>query len=216
MKSLAVLALASMASATYFNAELLRREIVHVVVEIRQATAAPTASGSASGTASGAVSVVSSASAASTDACSSVLAGLASLVTGLPVPTGALSSYLATAATTLTNPCSLSIPSSVASDFSVYETSVISFYNAHSSQLSSALSACPSLTSLVQNPVCSTSAGGASATAAATGSASESATATKTSPAPVSSAGANPGQETQGLVAAIIAAAGVVGAVVAL
>lgn len=35
---------------------------------------------------------------------------------------------------------------------------MISFYSVHSSQLNSALAACPSLTSLVANPVCSTSA----------------------------------------------------------
>ncbi|KAN0114633.1 hypothetical protein V8E51_004177 [Hyaloscypha variabilis] len=146
IKSLLVGVLAATTSATYFDGEALRREVFH----IRQvsnsssiATPYPTATASTN----------------SSNACSSVLAGLATVITGLPTPTGALYSYLQTAATTLTDPCHLSVPSSIAPAFSTYESSVISFYSAHQSQLNSALSSCPSLTSLIENPVCSTSSG---------------------------------------------------------
>lgn len=190
LKSLIIIALATTVSSAYFNGELLRREVVLVARATSSSIAAGANSTSATATATTAAYTN------STNACSSVLQGLATLITGLPTPTGALSTYLATAATTLTDPCHLSVPSSVASAFSIYESSVISFYSAHSSQLNSALAACPSLTSLVANPVCSTSTAGiATPTATTTAKGTSSASSSPSSLAPVSAADANRGDK---------------------
>jgi len=96
IKSLLVGALTATASATYFDSEALRREVLHnrqvstsSAISVSLATPYPTATASTN----------------SSNACSSVLAGLATLITGLPTPTGALYTYLQTAATTLTDPC---------------------------------------------------------------------------------------------------------------
>jgi len=188
IKSLVIVALAATVSAAYFNGELLRRE----VLQARQTPSFP--------------SVTATASTNNTNACSSVLQGLATLVTGLPTPTGALSTYLATAATTLTDPCHLSVPSSIAPAFSTYESSVISFYSANSAQLNSALAACPSLTSLVANPVCSSSTAGAASTTA-TATVTSSVFSSSLPPKIISTAGANGPRET-GMVAAALLAAG--------
>lgn len=200
MKPIIVAALAAMVSATYFNGELLRREV------LLQARATTASSPSATATAY----------TNSTNACSSVLQGLATLITGLPTPTGDLSTYLATAATTLTDPCHLSVPSSIAPAFSAYESSVVSFYSAHVSQLNSALAACPSLTSLVANPVCSTAAAGVAsptATVTANGTFSASPSSSSSNPQAVSTAGANGCPRETGMVAAALIAAGLFGAV---
>jgi hypothetical protein len=209
IKSLIVVALAATVSATYFNGELLRREV------LLQARATSSSSYSSSvSTAASSTSATATASTNSTNACSSVLQGLATLITGLPIPTGDLSTYLATAATTLTDPCHLSVPSSIASAFSAYESSVVSFYSAHISQLNSALAACPSLTSLVANPVCSTStAGVATPTATATANGTSSASSSSSHLQVVSTAGANGDPRETGMVAAALVAAGLFGAV---
>ena len=203
IKSLIAITLAAVVSANYFNGELLRRE---VLLQAR-ATSSPSSS-----------SLIATATTSTngTDACSSVLQGLATLITGLPTPTGDLSTYLATAATTLTDPCHLSIPSSIAPAFSAYESSVVSFYSAHMSQLNSALAACPSLTSLVANPVCSTSTAGIATptpTATATANATSSASSSSSYPQVVSTAGANRDPREAGMVAAALVAAGLFGAV---
>jgi hypothetical protein len=205
IKSLIVVALAATVSANYFNGELLRREIL---LQARQTSSSP---GSAAATATASTN-------SSGNACSSVLQGLATLITGLPTPTGALATYLATAATTLTNPCSLSIPSSIATAFVAYESSVISFYSAHISQINSALAVCPSLTNLVANPICSTATGvvTTTATAAANGTSTITASTTASSSSPpqvVSTAGANANPRETGMVAAALAVAGLFGAV---
>jgi hypothetical protein len=96
LKSLLVAALVATASATYFNGEALRRE----VLQVRAVT-----SYSLIATSSSAPYPTPTSSTNSSNACSSVLQGLATLITGLPTPTGALYSYLQTAATTLTDPC---------------------------------------------------------------------------------------------------------------
>jgi hypothetical protein len=203
LKSLIIVALATTVSSAYFNGELLRREVLLVARATSSSIAVGANSTSATATATAYTN--------STNACSSVLQGLATLITGLPTPTGALSTYLATAATTLTDPCHLSVPSSIAPAFSVYESSVISFYSAHSSQLNSALAACPSLTSLVANPVCSTSTAGiATPTATTTANGTSSASSPSSPLAPVNTAGANGGD--MGIVAAALVAAGLFGA----
>jgi len=203
LKSLIIVALATTVSSAYFNGELLRREVL--LVARATSSSIPVGANSTSATATA------TAYTNSTNACSSVLQGLATLITGLPTPTGALSTYLATAATTLTDPCHLSVPSSIAPAFSVYESSVISFYSAHSSQLNSALAACPSLTSLVANPVCSTSTAGiATPTATTTANKTSSASSSSSPLAPVNTAGANGGD--MGIVAAALVAAGLFGA----
>jgi hypothetical protein len=206
LKSLIIVALATTMSSAYFNGELLRREVLLVA----RATSSSIAVGANSTSATATATVTAYTN--STNACSSVLQGLATLITGLPTPTGALSTYLATAATTLTDPCHLSVPSSIASTFSIYESSVISFYSAHSSQLNSALAACPSLTSLVANLVCSISTAGiATPTGTTTAKGTSSASSPSSSLAPVSAAGANNGDKR--IVAAALVAAGLFGVV---
>jgi hypothetical protein len=215
--SLVISALASAASAEYYlNGELFRRHVVREIVQIRQASGPASGSVTASGTIS-APPASGSGTGTVLNPCATVISSLATLLTDLPQPGSALSSYLVTAVTTLTDPCNLNIPASISSDFYVYESSVVSFFSSHSSQILSAVSACPTLTSLVVNPTCSTkTSGGASggsggATATATGTA----TATKTSsPSNVSSAGANMGPRETGIAAALIAAAGAIGAAV--
>ncbi|KAH8784404.1 hypothetical protein BGZ57DRAFT_852204 [Hyaloscypha finlandica] len=145
LKSVIVGALATTVSATHMNGQALRREVFQVRATASGATVKrpyPTATASTN----------------SSNVCDSVLNGLATVLTGLPTPTGDLYSYLETAATALTDPCHLSVPSSIGPAFSTYESAVISFYSAHKSELNSAVSACPNLTILVENPVCSTAA----------------------------------------------------------
>jgi hypothetical protein len=95
LKSVIVGALATTVSATYLNGEALRREVFQVRAASSSASVAtvkrpyPTATASAN----------------SSNVCDSVLNGLATVLTGLPTPTGDLYSYLKTAATTLTDPC---------------------------------------------------------------------------------------------------------------
>jgi len=148
LKSIIVGTLATTASATYFNGEALRREVLQVRATSSSVSAATVTKSYPTATASK----------NSSNVCDSVLSGLSTVLTGLPTPTGDLYSYLKTAATTLTDPCHLTVPSAIAPAFSTYESAVISFYSAHKSQLNSAVSACPKLTSLVANPVCSTAA----------------------------------------------------------
>jgi len=80
MKLIIFVALATAVSSTYFNSELLRRELLH------QARA--TSSSIANAASSTSTTVTATAYTNSTDACSSVLQGLATLITGLPTPTG--------------------------------------------------------------------------------------------------------------------------------
>ncbi len=102
VKPLIIAALVATASATYFNGEALRRE----VLVVRQ-TITTTFQTTSTGTVSSVITPYPTATVStnSSDVCSSVLNGLDTVLTGLPKPTGALSSYLATAATTLTDPC---------------------------------------------------------------------------------------------------------------
>jgi hypothetical protein len=100
---------------------------------------------------------------------------------------------------------------------------VISFYSAHSSQINSALAACPSLTSLVANPVCSSStvistgstgAATATTTSTATGTAKGSGTSSASASPSTSVVSTGGASGKQGLVGLI--GVGVLGAVVAL
>jgi len=103
VKPLIIAALAATASATYFNGEALRREVLKVretlTTTFETTSTATISSGSITPYPTATVSTNSS------NACSSVLQGLSTVITGLPTATGALSSYLATAASTLTDPC---------------------------------------------------------------------------------------------------------------
>ena len=103
VKPLIIAALVATASATYFNGEALRRK----VLEVRETITTTFQTTSTATVSSGAITPYPTATVAtnSSAVCSSVLQGLDTVLTGLPKPTGALSSYLATAATTLTDPC---------------------------------------------------------------------------------------------------------------
>jgi hypothetical protein len=95
LKSIIVGTLATTASATYFNGEALRREVLQVRATSSSVSAATVTKSYPTATASK----------NSSNVCDSVLSGLSTVLTGLPTPTGDLYSYLKTAATTLTDPC---------------------------------------------------------------------------------------------------------------
>lgn len=93
------------------------------------------------------------------------LTGLVSLYSSLPTPPPELISY--ETEHPQTDPCSFSVPDSLTSAFSSYETAVSSWANDHMSDISSALSACPaasSYSSLTDLGSCSTGAGKATGT----------------------------------------------------
>lgn len=103
--------------------------------------------------------------------CTSAVLGLYS---SLPTPPARLVSALGSG-----NPCSASVPSSLNSEFSDYQSSIGSWYSSNSGDVSSAFSVCPELSSLVSLlPVCVTSflggaaAGGSSGTDTASGASS--------------------------------------------
>lgn len=103
VKPLIIAALAATASATYFNGEALRRE----VLEVRETLTTTCETTSTATISSGSIMPYPTATVStnSSGVCSSVLAGLSTVISGLPTATGALQSYLATAASTLTDPC---------------------------------------------------------------------------------------------------------------
>ncbi|RKU48849.1 hypothetical protein DL546_007655 [Coniochaeta pulveracea] len=69
-----------------------------------------------------------------------------SVVTSVPSPPPEYLSWAATVS--VTDPCHFSIPSSLSSAFKSYESEAVSWYSAHSSELSSALSQCPQYSSV--------------------------------------------------------------------
>ena len=86
------------------------------------------------------------------------------------------------------DPCaSLTVPSTLSSEYSSYSTELSSWYEGHSQSVSSALSECPDLSEVASRlPVCATSYLGAAQTGSGTGSttpASNTATATTTTTA---------------------------------
>lgn len=98
-----------------------------------------------------------------TSAATSCLDGLMSIYSTLPTAPPEIVSW--EEANTITDPCSISIPASISSAFSAYETAAVSWYSAHSSDLFAALSQCPELSSIAGGAdtpsVCTGAAGGA-------------------------------------------------------
>jgi hypothetical protein len=130
----------------------------------------------------------------------------ASIYQGLPTPPPAIVSYEATH--TATDPCSVTVPASLSSDFSSYESAVASWFAAHSSQIESVMSQCPQFsTPATAGSGCSTSAAGGSGATAAAGT---------TTGGSASSASKNVGPRETGLTGAALAAAGLFGFVAAL
>lgn len=168
------------------------------------------------------------------------LTALVSVYSSIPTPPPELVSY--EAAHPPTDPCSYSVDDSIKPVFSSYESQVISWAKQHEGELSSALSKCPQYASLATEAnICTTAIGGAggsggSASAKTTGSSKttsagaggsssaaggKSGSSSSTGATPTGAAGSSStskaaaAQET-GFVAAVIAAAGFVGAVAAL
>lgn len=103
------------------------------------------------------------------------------VIGSIPTPPPALVSDVAE--NPQTDPCSTyEAPSSLSSDYASYSSEVISWYSSHESDLVSALSACPELSSYASLlPVCSTAYSGAlSSIAAQTTGTATSSTATNT------------------------------------
>jgi hypothetical protein len=207
MRFLSALAIASSVAATLLNGAHVGREVLQARQTSAEATATVTASTNNTNSAS---------------ACSSVAKGLATVIQGIPEPSGSLSTFLATAYSTVKNPCAVTIPTALSSAYLVYGSSVLSFYSVNESPIISALVICPSLTSINAFPICPTLfAAPASATPTATASKNSSATPTVTpsknstasptsSPTVVSTADARDLRES-GLMAAALAFAGMVG-----
>lgn len=145
-------------------------------------------------------------------ACYSAATEFATLIADIPQPSGSLSTFLATAYSTVTDPCAVTIPTALSSTYLMYGSSVLSFYSANLGQIASALAICPAITSVAAFPICpSLFAASARATPAVT--ASKNLTASPTSSAMViSTAGARDSRESR-LIAAALAFAGMVGAV---
>jgi hypothetical protein len=130
------------------------------------------------------------------------------ILTSLPTPPARLLT-----ATALTNPCSATVPDSLTSDYSSYSSRLSSWYDGHSSEISSIFSDCPELRSLASSlPVCATSfLGGALQTGGSTTTTgSETSTETSTSTTSTTTGGA--ARETGAAVAAL-AAAGLLAAI---
>lgn len=121
-------------------------------------------------------------------ACESAYDALASLVTDMPTPPPALESWALTETDldTVTDECSFSVPASVSSDYAAYSSSLLSWYDAHTSEFSSAVAQCTDLAEETSDlDACTSSDGGlASASSTAAGAASNSASATATGSSP--------------------------------
>ncbi|KAI1078232.1 hypothetical protein F5B20DRAFT_548530 [Whalleya microplaca] len=139
-----VLSLATAALATYSPQHLKNIRALHIshdVLEVRQATAAPS---TATGTSTGGL-----------DGLGCQFSAY-SLLSSVPTPTGSLESYLLSAVTqappapssiAIQNATALcqataSLPSSLRADYSSYDAAVSSWYSAHSSELSALASSC--------------------------------------------------------------------------
>ncbi|GFP57612.1 hypothetical protein ACSS6W_010042 [Trichoderma asperelloides] len=141
-----------------------------------------------------------------------------SIVSSLPTPPPAIVSDLTEHPQT--DPCKISIASSLSADYSSYEAKVLSWFSSHKDELTSLASDCSALasyTSLV--PVCSNSlfsaagATGAAATtggAATTGAAHTGSSSSKATGAPKSGTSTAGGARETGMGLAVLAAAGLV------
>lgn len=95
-----------------------------------------------------------------------------SVVTSAPTPAPEYISWAATVS--VTDPCHFSVPASLSSAFSSYESAAVSWYSAHSSELASALSKCPQYSSVAgggatPTDFCTSGGGGAGLTSADAG-----------------------------------------------
>lgn len=146
-----------------------------------------------------------------------------SLLSSLPTPPPEVVSYEETA--TETNPCSFTVPSSLSSAYSSYESVASSWYTAHSSELTSFFSQCgPSYTDLNycstttggtgSGSSLTTTAGGTTTTSVSSGSATTSSSSSSSTTSGTASQNAGP-RET-GLVSVGVLIAGFVGVVAAL
>ncbi|KAF9874614.1 infection structure specific protein [Colletotrichum karsti] len=136
---------------------------------------------------------------ASADPC---LNALATVYANAPTPPAKVVSYEMTAPVQ-TNPCSVTVPSDLSSDYASYTSAVLSWVDSNSASIASALSQCSTLTDLTTEvPVC-TATGGSGGSKATGGAGGSSSGGTK-SP--------NAGPRETGVVAVVVAAAGIVGA----
>jgi uncharacterized membrane protein YgcG len=162
------------------------------------------------------------------------LTALQSLYSTVPTPPPELVKY--EESNPPTDPCTYSVPNSLTSQFTSYEMAVRSWYDQHSSEFISALSACPQFSSLTDAgpSVCTTPAvggggsggsggqgGGGAKTTANGGSGSGGGgragdTATGAGATGATGTSKNAGARETGFVAAAVAAAGFLGAVAAL
>ncbi|KAL0930623.1 infection structure specific protein [Colletotrichum truncatum] len=137
----------------------------------------------------------------SADSC---LSALATVYANAPTPPPKIVSYEMTAAPQ-TDPCSVTYPSELSAEYSSYTSAVISWVNANSASINSALSQCSTVTDFATEIASCSATGkvGSKATGSASGGAAGSAAATKTP---------NAGPRETGMVGAVVAAAGLVGA----
>lgn len=133
-----------------------------------------------------------------------------SIVSSLPTPPPAIVSDLTEHPQT--DPCKLSVASSLSADYSSYEAKVLSWFSSHKDELTSLASDCSALasyTSLV--PVCSNSllaAAGASGATTSGAAAPTGSGASKSSGAPKSGTSTAGGARETGMGLAVLAAAG--------
>ncbi|KAK1242973.1 hypothetical protein MKX08_005785 [Trichoderma sp. CBMAI-0020] len=133
-----------------------------------------------------------------------------SIVSSLPTPPPAIVSDLTEHPQT--DPCKLSVASSLSADYSSYEAKVLSWFSSHKDELTSLASDCSALasyTSLV--PVCSNSlfaAAGASGATTSGAAAPTGSGASKSSGAPTSGISTAGGARETGMGLAVLAAAG--------
>lgn len=158
-------------------------------------------------------------------------ADLLSIAASIPTPPAAL---LEGDFATITDPCSYTVPSSIASDYSVYSSQLLSWASVNEPKLSAAISKCPELAPQIAEAsnslLCSTNPpvlGGAVPTATPTGSAGGSGAGTAAggsgstptegsgtkAPGNTSTAG---GPRETGFAVGVMAVAGIIGAVAAL
>ncbi|KAK1570232.1 infection structure specific protein [Colletotrichum navitas] len=147
-----------------------------------------------------------------------------------PTPPPKIVSYEMTAPHQ-TDPCSITVPAELSADYSSYTSEVLSWVDANSASIQSALSVCSTITDLSASvPVCSATSGSTGGGSAASGSSSpkateggdspesgtgaaagSKATGTRNSPSQVTP---NAGPRETGMVAAAIVAAGFIGVAV--
>ncbi|KAB5555090.1 infection structure specific protein [Coniochaeta sp. 2T2.1] len=80
------------------------------------------------------------------DAATSCISDLMSIYSSLPTPPPEIFSW--EEANTITDPCSITIPASLSSAFSSYESEALSWFSEHSAEIEDALSDCPLYSSL--------------------------------------------------------------------